>query len=40
MPPLQQAYYEKKSKEVRKKLAATEKERERQKREIVQVGPM
>ncbi|KAL4070898.1 P-loop containing nucleoside triphosphate hydrolase protein [Scleroderma citrinum] len=36
----QQAYYEKKAKEARKKLMADEKERERKKREVVQVGPM
>lgn len=35
-----QAYYEKKTKEGRKKLMAIEKERERQKREVVRVGPM
>ncbi|KAL4069656.1 DEAD-box family helicase [Scleroderma yunnanense] len=35
-----QAYYEKKAKEARKKLMADEKERERKKREVVQVGPM
>ena len=37
---LSQAYYEKKTKEGRKKLMAIEKERERQKREVVRVGPM